>query len=65
VEAILPHEHPLINANIDNIYSKLKDLVNDKEKIIELGKGSRDYALKYHHYINIAKQLISFYYDMH
>lgn len=59
VKDILPpdREYPLIHATIDNIYSALKDLLDHKEKIKEIGKKSRKYALKYHHYTNIAKQI--------
>jgi len=61
VEAILPHKHPLINANIENIYFVLKDLLNDKEKIKEIGLESRKYTLEYHHYKNVAKELDKYY----
>lgn len=61
VEAIVPHEHPLINANIDNIYEVLKGLVQDQERIREVGKRSREYAIRYHDYRVIAGQLVSIY----
>jgi glycosyltransferase involved in cell wall biosynthesis len=61
VEAIIPHEHPLINANIDNIYYVLKDLLNDRKRIKTTGERSRKYALTHHHYINIAIKLDNIY----
>ena len=62
VEAIIPHEHPpLINANENNIYGVLKNLVIKPGMRREIGEKSREYALRYHHYIVVAKQLESFY----
>lgn len=61
VEAIIPHKHPLVNANIDNIYYVIKDMLDNPEVIKRIGQKSREYALEYHHYSRIAKQLESMY----
>lgn len=64
VEKIVPHEHPLVNANVDNIYDVLKDLLNNPYKIKVIGSKSREYSIKYHHYKIIAKQLELIYEDL-
>lgn len=61
VENIIPHEHPLINANIDTIYVVLKDLLDNMDKTRQIGKNSRDYALKYHDYKIVSKKLLDMY----
>ncbi|MGE5329808.1 MAG: glycosyltransferase [Deltaproteobacteria bacterium] len=61
VEAILPHKHPVINANIDNIYSVIKDLLDNESKWKDTGKISRQYAQEYHHYTKIAEYLDKLY----
>ena len=57
VEAVLPHDHPLINANLDNIYEVLKNLVTKRDLIKIIGEQSRQYCVNYHSYDNIACEL--------
>jgi len=61
VAEIIPHQHPLINANIHTIYDVLKDLVRDRERVKEIGKKSRKYALKHHSYNVVARRLEQIY----
>ncbi|MDA8109536.1 MAG: hypothetical protein M0015_13025 [Betaproteobacteria bacterium] len=51
--AVLRHysylnECPIVQANPDNIYEKLKELVESPSRRRELGEASRRYALKFH-----------------
>lgn len=52
-EPILNDEHPsmkempIISAGEENIYDVLKDLIQNQNKLIELGEKSRSYALKW------------------
>jgi glycosyltransferase involved in cell wall biosynthesis len=41
-------ELPVINATIDSIYDVLKDLIRDPAKRKELGRRSREFAVKWH-----------------
>lgn len=41
-------ECPIVNANPDNLKEKIKQLMDNKNKRIELGKKSRHYVEKYH-----------------
>jgi glycosyltransferase involved in cell wall biosynthesis len=65
VENILPHkDHPIINANIENIYFVLKELLNMGKTVWDsIGNKSRGYALKYHNYKVVARNLESLYVD--
>lgn len=61
VEKIIPHNHPLINANINTIYEVLKNLLDNMNKTRQIGKESREYALKYHDYRVVSKKLLDIY----
>jgi len=61
VEQIIQHEHPLINANINTIYEVLKDLLDNMDKTLQIGRESRKYALKYHDYKVVSKKLLDIY----
>lgn len=52
---------PVVNASFDNLYEKLKMLIEDKNKRFELGKKGIEYAKKHHHPTVIAKQFIKIY----
>ena len=54
-------EIPIINASIDNLYEKLKWLIENPEERKRLGRLSREYVEKYHDPIKIAKKLIKYY----
>lgn len=41
-------ELPVVNANLKNIKSVLIDLIMNKEKRVEIGKKSREFAIKWH-----------------
>lgn len=54
-------ELPIVNANPNNIEEVLKDLIGNKEKCLQIGRKSRDFAVKWHSSENAAKFFDSFY----
>lgn len=57
----LDRDIPILSATPESLYVVLKELIENKEKRIELGKRAREYAVKYHDYRVIAKQLSKIY----
>lgn len=47
---VLPHlqECPIVSADVDSIYDVLKQLYQDPELLQQLGRKSREYAVKWH-----------------
>ena len=56
-----PEDLPLVNANPDTIYQKLKELILDSELRHEIGIKSRTYAEKYHSLEVIGPRLLNIY----
>lgn len=56
-----PQELPIVSANPDNIYNKLKMLIDNPKLIVELGGKGRKYAEMYHDSRKIAQQLLTLY----
>ena len=56
-----PKELPIVNANPDTIYDKLKMLIKDAELRHEIGIKSRKYAEKYHSLEVIGPKLLEIY----
>ena len=56
-----PKDLPIINANPDTIYKKLKELIKDSEMRHETGKRSRAYAEKYHSLEAVGPKLLKIY----
>lgn len=54
-------EIPIIHADPDSIYLVIKDLINNKTKLPDIGKKSRKFVEKYHNARTIASQLIEIY----
>ncbi len=54
------NELPIISATPETIEEILKDLITDKDKRIEIGKRSREFAVKWHGSINAAKYFDQF-----
>lgn len=54
-------ELPIINTNPDTIYYDLKRLIENPEKMEDIGRKGREYVEKNHDSIKIAKQLIKLY----
>lgn len=52
---------PIVNANPDNLYEKLEDLLKDATKRNEIGKQSRDFVEQYHDVNKISEQLLTIY----
>jgi hypothetical protein len=62
VKQHIPHEAPpLIEATIDSIYDVLKSLLDNKQSLETIGERAREFAVKYHHYTRVAKQLSKVY----
>lgn len=61
VERIVPQEHPLINANPDTVYQVLKALLDNRDSLVEIGRRSREYAVRFHDYRVIASRLKELY----
>jgi len=61
VRANLTSDVPIVNANPDNIYSVILNLVNDPKRIVELGHAGRQYVMKYHDIEVVTNQLCQIY----
>jgi hypothetical protein len=59
-----PHGLPLVNANPDTIYTKLKELILDEELRFVIGKKSREYVEKYHSLEVIGPKLLEIYQEI-
>lgn len=59
VKACLPdgRVYPFLAADKDTIYEVLKDCMDHPEKMKEMGIASREYAVRYHDYRIVTKQL--------
>ncbi len=56
---LLEHdEMPLINCPVDNIYSIIKELYYNREKLEEIGLKSREYVVKHHSLDAIGKYFV-------
>lgn len=60
---VLPHlqECPIVSADVDSIYDVLKQLYEDPELRQELGRKSREYAVKWHSKEACAKRFEEMY----
>jgi len=54
-------DHPFIHIESDSINDVLIDLINNRKKIIEFGKKSRDWVSKYHDIKQVSKKLYTYY----
>jgi glycosyltransferase involved in cell wall biosynthesis len=59
--SLYPIELPIINANQDNLISKLEMLLNDGNARYEIGLQGREYVEKNHNALNIADKIIEIY----
>ena len=51
-----PADMPVINADPDTLYSVLKEILLSPEKLVDIGKRSREYIENHHDAKIIAKQ---------
>ena len=58
-EAVLHNETGIIINRIDELESVLRDLLNNKEKIIQLGVRAKKRALKEFQWNNVIKKYLS------
>ena len=49
---------PIISANPETIYEKLKHILDNKDELKEIGLKGRDYVKKHHDYIDICENII-------
>lgn len=56
---------PVINAKNDEIYTKLKDLINSKDQLLEIGEKARNWALNEYDMNKIIEKYISIYQTIH
>jgi glycosyltransferase involved in cell wall biosynthesis len=54
-------EIPVINITRENVTNKLRDLIENKHQLPEIGKKSREFIEKYHDVRNVTKKLIDIY----
>lgn len=54
-------EIPVINVTRENVTEKLCELINNQEKLPEIGRKSREFVEKYHDVRNVTKKLIDIY----
>lgn len=52
---------PIVNANTDNLYDKLKWLIENPQKREEIGRRGRDFVEKWHNPKIIAERMIELY----
>lgn len=58
------NEIPIIQANPNNILSVLRKTIQNREKLSEIGKKSREFVTKYHNSKKVAQNLINHYYKI-
>lgn len=59
--SLYPSDMPLINANPDTVYARMKELICEPELRRSLSHSSRKYAEKYHDVRIVVKDLIKIY----
>ncbi len=52
-------ECPIYNANPDTLYDVLENILKNPQQIEEIGRKSKEYAIKYHSPENVARYIIS------
>ena len=61
VKSHMPQDLPIVVANPDTIRDVLAELVNNPEKLHEIGVASRAYVMKYHGVEQVVDQLLGIY----
>lgn len=64
-ENTFPGGIPILSANKDNIYIVLKNLIENKKKLSEIGKTSRQFVEKHHNIDELTNKLIEIYRQQH
>ena len=54
-------DHPFINVNSNNLEMELRNLLHDRQKIMNKGKEGQLWVKKYHDIKNVADKLYSYY----
>lgn len=55
---------PIINADIYNIYSVLKDILDGRYDLLDISKKSREFVMRTHDLKSVTKQLLSIYEEL-
>ena len=66
-EAINQEAPPIVNVfSEDDIYEKMIEFTADRNKLVDIGKSSREWVLKYHHcekvidrYLDLYKEVLN------
>lgn len=59
---VYPENPPVVNVSTeDEIYEKLVELTNDRKQLQEIGRKSREWILKYHHWESLIDKYIAIY----
>lgn len=61
VQNHLPGHLPIVNANPDTLYGVLLDLLQDQERLTQIGQASRKYVLDYHNASTVVSHLCNIY----
>ncbi len=61
MEKSLPSELPIVSATFDNISKIIDELIEDGDKRQALGMAGREYAVRYHDNVKVAKYLKDIY----
>ena len=59
-EKFIP-DHPFVNVTGESLYLTLKELVQDRNRIREIKKKSREWVKKYHSLNSVTIQLYRYY----
>ena len=59
-----PSELPIINSNPDTICDNLRDFILNPEKLLEVGKKSREYVEKYHDVNVVVDDMLELYREL-
>ena len=54
-------DHPFINVNSNNLEMELRNLLHDRQRIMNKGKEGQLWVKKYHDIKNVADKLYSYY----
>jgi glycosyltransferase involved in cell wall biosynthesis len=54
-ELVEQGEIPIINCSIENVKDKIRQLTQDKAKLLEIGKRSREFVIKHHSIESVGK----------
>jgi len=54
-------DHPFVNINEETFETVLRQLINNRSKILDYGKKGKEWVDKYHHFSEVKKTLYTYY----